>query len=139
MKNVLLLLLFLSTSFYGFSQEENHPIDIENSKCLETAVPTTIGSIQCEQKALKAWKVELTNVLNLIKSKPTFIDIALLEKTQKKWETFHKSDVAFYYSYYQKSYQGGSLAMAAAGSYEKRQLRKRVLFLLDFYNELENE
>lgn len=137
MKNALLLLLFLSTTFYSFGQEKAHSIDIENSKCLENAVPTTIGSIQCEQAALKAWKIELEKVLKQLKAKPTLLDVALFEETQKRWKAFHKSDVAFYYSYYQKNYQGGSLAMAAAVSYEKRQLRERVLFLLDFYEELQ--
>ncbi len=137
MKNTLLLLLFLSTTFYSFSQEKGHSIDIENGKCLENAVPTTIGSIQCEQKALNAWKSELTKVLDQIKNKSELLDVALFEATQKNWEVFHKSDVAFYYSYYQKHYQGGSLAMAATVSYEKRQLRERVLFLLEFYEELQ--
>lgn len=137
MKNALLLLFFFSTTFYSFSQEKGHPIDVENGKCLENAVPTTIGSIQCEQVALKAWKIELEKVLKLLKAKPALIDIALFEETQKRWKAFHKADVAFYYSYYQKTYQGGSLAMAAKVSYEKRQLRERVLFLVDFYEELE--
>ncbi len=137
MKKTWLLLLFFTISFYSFSQEKKHPIDVENSKCLQNAVPTTIGSIQCEQKALKAWKLELIKVLNQIKAKSSHLDVALFEETQKKWEAFHKSDVSFYHSYYRKNYQGGSLAMAAAASYEKRQLRERVLYLVAFYEELE--
>ncbi|WP_046756698.1 lysozyme inhibitor LprI family protein [Kordia jejudonensis] len=136
MKHTVVLLLFLIITLYSFGQEKRHSIDAENSKCLENAVPTTIGSIKCEQNALQAWKAALSEVIEQIKTETTLVNVALFENAQKNWETFHKSDIAFYVSYYRKNYQGGSLAMAAATSYEKRQLRERVLYLLDFYEEL---
>jgi len=135
MKNALALLFFFSTLFC-FSQENNHIIDIENSKCLENAVPVTIGSIKCEQAALVSWKTEMDKALKQLKADPKLLDVALLKQTQSKWLAFHESDVTFYQSYYQIHYQGGSMAIAAAVSYEKRQLRKRVLYLLELYEEL---
>ncbi|MBC8753379.1 DUF1311 domain-containing protein [Kordia sp. YSTF-M3] len=135
MKNLFLLLSLFITS-YSFSQEDRHSIDIENGKCLENAVPTTIGSIKCEQAALASWKTELDTILKQLKADPTLINIKLLEETQAKWLAFHKSDVKFYESYYRIQYQGGTMARAAAVSYEKRHLRERVLYLLEFYEEL---
>lgn len=135
MKNLFLLLSLLIT-FYSFSQESIHPIDVENSRCFENAVPTTIGSIKCEQAALASWKTELDTVLKKLKAATTLLDIDLLDETQSKWLEFHKSDVKFYESYYRIQYQGGTMAKAAALSYEKRHLRERVLYLLDFYEEL---
>ena len=123
----------------SFSQENIHIIDSENSKCLENAVPTTIGSVKCEQQALEAWKIELKKVVTEIKSKPQLLNVALFEEMQLAWETFHKSSVTFYYSYYQKHYEGGTLARIATVSYEKRQIRKRVLYLLDFFKNLDEE
>lgn len=139
MKNAVLLLLFLLFVSNSFSQEKSHRIDRENSKCLENAVPTTMGSIQCEQQALDAWKIELKKVITKIKSKPQLLDVALFQEMQTAWETFHKSSVSFYHSYYQKHYQGGTLARVAAITYEKRNVRKRVLYLLDFFDNLEEE
>lgn len=127
----------LLTIHISFSQEYTHSIDKENSKCLENAVPTTIGSIQCEQAALKAWNLELTKVLKQLKADPKLIDIPLLEDAQTKWLAFHKANLNFYYSHYQKHYQGGSMARAAMVSYEKRHLRERVLYLLDLLEELQ--
>jgi uncharacterized protein YecT (DUF1311 family) len=135
MKNFIILFSFLITS-YSFSQENRHSIDIENGKCLENAVPTTIGSIKCEQAALASWKTELDTILKKLKADPTLLNVSLLEETQAKWLAFHKSDVKFYHSYYQIHYQGGTMARAATVSYEKRQLRERVLYLLEFYEEL---
>lgn len=135
MKNIFFLLSLFITTF-SFSQENMHPIAIENSKCLENAVPTTIGSIKCEQAALASWKTEMDTILKQLKANPKLLDIALLEVTQAKWLAFHKSNVKFYYSYYQIHYQGGTMARAAAVSYEKRHLRKRVLYLLELYEEL---
>ncbi len=137
MKNILFLLFFLST-LLSFSQENKHPIDIENSNCIENAVPTTIGSIKCEQAALASWKTELDTILKKLKANPTLLDVTLLDETQSKWLAFHKADVKFYESYYQIHYQGGTMAKAAALSYEKRHLRERVLYLLDLYEELQD-
>jgi len=137
MKNILFLLFFLST-LLSFSQENKHPIDVENNRCIENAVPTTIGSIKCEQAALASWKTEMDTILKKLKANSTLLDISLLEETQSKWLAFHQSNVKFYYSYYQIHYQGGSMAMAAAISYEKRHLRERVLYLLDLYEELQD-
>lgn len=135
MKNILLL-CFLLIAFNSFSQENRHPIDVENSKCLENAVPTTIGGIKCEQAALASWKTILDKALKQLKADPKLLDATLLDDTQSKWLAFHESNVKFYYSYYQIHYQGGTMARAAVVSYEKRQLRERVLYLLDLYEEL---
>jgi uncharacterized protein YecT (DUF1311 family) len=135
MKKFAFFIIFFSI-LHSFSQENSHPINIENGKCLENAVPTTIGSIKCEQAALASWKTELGTILKKLKTDPTLLNITLLEEAQSKWLAFHKSNVKFYYSYYQIHYQGGSMARAAAVSYEKRHLRERVLYLLELYKEL---
>jgi uncharacterized protein YecT (DUF1311 family) len=135
MKNILLLASLLIT-LHSFGQERRHAIDIENSTCLENATPTTIGSIKCEQAALASWKTEMDKVLKQLKANPKLLDAALLDDTQSKWLAFHQSNVKFYHSYYQIQYQGGTMARAAAVSYEKRHLRERVLYLLDLYEEL---
>ncbi|MGH1385655.1 lysozyme inhibitor LprI family protein [Kordia sp.] len=127
----------LLTIHISFSQEYTHPIDKENSKCLENAVPTTIGSIKCEQAALASWKTELSKVLKQLKANPKLSNFDLLEASQKKWLAFHKANLKFYYAYYQKQYQGGSMARAAVVTYEKRHLRERVLYLLDLLEELQ--
>lgn len=136
MKNLCFIITFLTITF-SFSQEYTHPIDKENSKCLENAVPTTIGSIKCEQAALASWKTEMDSVLKQLKADPTLLNIELLKDTQAKWLAFHKSNVIFYLAFYRKHYQGGTLSMAAAVSYEKRHLRERVLYLLDLLEELQ--
>lgn len=136
MKKRIFIIAFLLGSL-GFSQEYTHPIDKENGKCLENAVPTTIGSIKCEQAALASWKTELSKVLKQLKANPKLLSFDLLEASQKKWLAFHKANLKFYYAYYQKQYQGGSMARAAVVTYEKRHLRERVLYLLDLLEELQ--
>ena len=136
MKNVILSLALL-LAINSFSQDSKHPIDVQNANCHDTAVPTTLGSINCELEAVKAWKVEMDSILLLLKAKEDLLDIALLEETQVKWVAFHESNVQFYHSYYQMSYQGGTMARVATVSYEKQQLRERTLYLKDFYEELE--
>ncbi|WP_299208459.1 lysozyme inhibitor LprI family protein [uncultured Dokdonia sp.] len=138
MKNLFLSLVFLVTiSSYG--QDQKHSIDIENNRCIEQATPTTIGSINCEKQALEAWQAEMETVLQKLQSNPKLLDVALLEASQATWSAFHNAQVQLYYSYYQKHYQGGSLARAAALSYEKRHLRERVLYLTDLYEEISGD
>ena len=133
----LILCVALLMAVDCLSQDGKHPIDIQNAKCLDTALPTTIGSINCELEAVKAWKAEIESILLLLKSKPDLLDIAMLEETQDKWLSFHESNVKFYHSHFQMTYQGGTMARVAAVSYEKQQLRERALYLKYFYDELE--
>jgi len=135
MKNLILIIL-LFPSFLSIAQDDIHPIDFQNKNCLENAVPTTIGSIKCEMEALEAWKLELSEILKRLKTNKELLDISLLEEAQANWLIFHESSLKFYYSYYQIQYQGGTMARAAVVSFEKRQLRERVLYLADLYIEL---
>ena len=138
MKYIMLTILMLQC-FAGFAQQDLHPIDIKYINCIEQAVPTTIGSINCEKEALKAWEAEMDTVLQLLKVNHELLDVGLLEETQDKWLAFHKKQIQFYYSYYQIQYQGGTMARVAALSYEKRHLRERVLFLQELYEEISEE
>jgi uncharacterized protein YecT (DUF1311 family) len=138
MKNLIFAVLLLQI-LPSVAQDDKHPIDVQNGNCIENALPTTIGSINCEKEALQAWKVEMAAILERLKANEELLDVLLLEETQTKWLAFHKSNLNFYYSYYQIQYQGGTMARAAAMSYEKRQFRDRVLYLTDFYKELHGQ
>jgi hypothetical protein len=83
MKNVLLL-LSLVCILYSFSQENSNAIDIENGKCLENALPKTIGSFKCEQAALASWKTALDKALKQLKADPKLLETALLDDPQSK-------------------------------------------------------
>lgn len=135
MKSLMLTILLLQV-LPSVAQYDKNPIDIQNKNCLENAVPTTIGSINCEKEALESWKVEMSTILQRLKINKELLDISLLEKTQTNWLAYHESNVKFYFSYYQIQYQGGTMARAAALSYEKRHLRERVLYLTNLYIEL---
>lgn len=129
-------IMFLLQVLPCIAQEDKHPIDIQNHACIEQAVPTTIGSINCEKEALQAWEAELETVIALLKADPKLLDIELLEETQVNWRTFHEKQIQFYYSYYQIQYQGGTMARAATLTFEKRHLRERVLYLKELYEEI---
>lgn len=138
MKNLILILIIFQV-FQTSAQQQKHPIDVKNNKCLEEAVPTTIGSIICEKEALKAWESEMETILKLLKENQKLLNIKLLEETQTKWLAFHKKQVQFYYSYYQTQYQGGTMARAAALSHDKRYLRERVIYLKELYEEISGQ
>ena len=133
---IIILSLVLLIGAQSFGQDQIHPIDRENNRCIENTTPTTIGSINCEKEALDAWQSEMEIVLQRLRENPELLDVTLLEASQTTWNTFHKAEVNMYYSYYQKNYQGGTMARAAALSFEKRHLRERVLYLIDLHEEL---
>lgn len=133
---IIFLSLVLFIGMQSFGQDQMHPIDVKNKRCIEVATPTTIGTINCEKEALDAWQAEMEIVMQRLQTNPELLDTDLLDESQTTWEAFHKAQVNMYYSYYQKNYQGGTMARAAALSFEKRHLRDRVLYLIDLSEEL---
>lgn len=133
------LLLFLLTFSIStvFAQKSTHTIDIENKKCHKNAIPTTKAAIECERKALLAWEKEMNIFLNRLRSKGDQFDVVSLNASQKKWNDFFEADVVLYNSYLYKLYEGGTLSRVAILTYQKEQMRKRVLVLKSFFENLE--
>lgn len=129
----------LIISVQSFGQDNKHTIDLKYKNCIENAVPTTIGGINCAKEATEDWTLEMATILEKLKNDDKLMDVALLEESQIKWLAFHKSNVKFYYSFYQIQYQGGTMARSAALSYEMRHLRERVLYLEELYKEIGGE
>lgn len=67
MKTLFFSLVFFIT-LQNFGQNNRHPIDVKTQKCLIEKVPTTIGAILCEKKALSDWQAEMENVMKLLKA-----------------------------------------------------------------------
>jgi uncharacterized protein YecT (DUF1311 family) len=134
-KIVFLSALLLSVSI-GFSQNEKHPIDINNEQCHDNSTPTTNSAVECESEALKAWENEMKTYLNLLKEKHAVIDTTLLQKAQEHWFAFYTTDTAIYNSYLNHLYQGGTLSRIAVITYKKATMRERALDLKAFYTDL---
>lgn len=132
----LFFLAFLTLSIYSYGQGSKHPIDVKYYNCIENAVPTTLGSINCTKEAKEAWELEIATLLEKLKKESEQLNVALLEESQTQWLAFHKANVKFYYSFYQIQYQGGTMARSAALAYEMRHLRERALYLKDLYEEI---
>ncbi|WP_347173742.1 lysozyme inhibitor LprI family protein [Polaribacter uvawellassae] len=130
------LFLFFSMSTI-FAQKSTHPIDIKNKQCHENAIPTTKAAMNCENEALISWNNEMKNYLELLKKKNKQIDIVLLEKSQKKWSDFYKTDVALQYSYLDRLYDGGTMSRIVKWTYRKEEVRKRALKLKHLFENLE--
>lgn len=139
-KNIVLivtLFLMLFSVNFVFSQNEKHSIDIENTKCHDNSIPTTNAAIKCESEALKAWETEMGTYLTLLKEKNTIIDTMSLQEVQKKWWSFYNADLALYESYLLKLYKGGTQSRVAILTHKKEAIRKRMLSLKAFYEDLE--
>ncbi|PTX63602.1 uncharacterized protein DUF1311 [Kordia periserrulae] len=135
----LVLLLALITIQFGFSQETAEAIDKENRKCLENAMPTTLGSVKCEKEATASWQKLMDETLQQLKKHPKTASVNLLFDSQTHWLKFQKADLAFYAAFYHKQYEGGTMTMAAVATHEKQQFRKRTLYLLEFLEVLNEE
>lgn len=136
MKKLVYIIVLLTINF-SFSQ--SHPIDVENRKCLENTMPTTLSGAKCEHTATASWKKLMDSTLQKLKANPKQLSVALLEDSQKKWLEFQKSDLAFRSALYRIQNQGGTMTIAATATHEKRQFRERTLYLLELLELFQEE
>ena len=82
-------------------EEPLHPIDQMLKDCLaDTAHYSTKGMIECESKALQAWKMEMEKQYDALMDSISPGQKALLKQAQQAWEQYLRAEAEFSSGFY---------------------------------------
>jgi len=134
---IFVLLLSLSSSFYAFAQENDDlkNIDKQLGTCIDEN-PTTMGSINCIDKATAQWDKVLNKYYGLLKSKLSAEGKQSLLDAQREWIKMRDKEFALIDQIYNVETGGGTMYIPMALSAKMEIVKARALALIDFYDTL---
>lgn len=88
-----LVCVFVGVSF-SEEKQEKHPIDVWLEKCIEKD-SSTLGKIECSDKAYDMWDKELNKVYQKLMKKLSSKERELLKESQKQWLKFRDAEFRF--------------------------------------------
>ncbi|OQY02747.1 MAG: hypothetical protein B6I20_06555 [Bacteroidetes bacterium 4572_117] len=133
MRNLLLAIILFLFIYNPLSGQENkqHPIDIQQDKCLEEN-PTTYGMKQCYIKAAKEWDKELNKYYKLLYNKLSDSGKIKLQDAQRAWIAFRDKEFALMSTFYYEELEGTMYHVMASGDMTYL-IKKRALELKTYY------
>ena len=131
-----LLLLFIATIIFSQDKQKKiHPIDAECIKCLDKPEnQTTLGMINCNQKAKKAWEAEMNKYYQLLMKQLSAEQKTKLTSAQDAWVKYKTQEFSFSSDLYLG--MGGTMWKIVATDNQKEIVKERTLLLKSYYESL---
>ena len=113
------------------AEETLHPIDLQWEAChTDTAHQTTYGMIECENRALEAWKAEMERAYHGLMDSLDAEQKELLRQSQQAWEEFFRAETEFSTQFYLD--KDGTMWQIYIVSRQRELFRERALALKEF-------
>lgn len=128
-------LAILSSSLTSFGQQKgsSYPIDKKLQSCIESN-GSTMGMVECTQKAQNEWDKELNKYYKLLLGKLDASDQQFLRESQRQWLAYKEKETKFYMRVYGK--QEGSMWSNVIADKALQITRQRAIELMDYYGTL---